>query len=96
MEHPFYNNKLVGGRLINMVQKGEDYKKIVFTKPEETFLKWCCSDLGYKEIADKMGIAETAAIYYRKQLFQKLQVQSRTGLALYALKLGLVPMDEML
>lgn len=95
MEHPYYNNKLVDGRLVNLVQKGEEYKKIILTKPEETFLKWCCSDLGYKQIADKMEINESAAIYYRKQLFDKLNVKSRTGLALYALKLGLVPMEEM-
>ncbi len=95
VDHAYYSNKLVDNRLIRLVQKGEKYEKLVLTKPEETFLKWCCSDLGYKEIADKMGIRESAAIYYRKQLFEKLDVQSRTGLALYALKLGLVPMDDM-
>lgn len=95
LDHPYYNNKLVNGNLIRLVQKGEEYKKILLTLPEETFLKWCCSDLGYKEIAHKMGIPERTAIYYRQQLFQKLDVQSRTGLALYALKLGLVPMDDL-
>ena len=95
MDRPFYSNKLVDSHLIKLVQKDEPYKKLVLTGPEETFLKWCCSDLGYKEIADKMGVKESAVIYYRKQLFDKLNVQSRTGLALYALKLGLAPMDEM-
>lgn len=95
MDRPFYSNKLVDDHLIKLVQKDKQYKKLILTRHEETFLKWCCSDLGYKEIADKMGVNESAVIYYRKQLFEKLDVQSRTGLALYALKLGLVPMDEM-
>lgn len=92
----YYSNKLVDGRLIRLVQQDEPYTKLVLTGPEEVFLKWCCSDLGYKEIADKMGVKESAVIYYRKQLFDKLNVQSRTGLALYALKLGLVPVEEMI
>jgi DNA-binding NarL/FixJ family response regulator len=91
----YYSNEQVDHRLFKLVQKGENFKKIALTDVEETFLKWCCSDLGYKQIADKMGINESAAVYYRKQLFTKLNVQSRTGLALFALKLGLVPMDDL-
>lgn len=95
LQHSYYHNKLVDGRLVKFVQSGEDYRKIKLSPQEELFLKWCCSDLGYKEIADKMGIPERTAVYYRQQLFQKLDVQSRTGLALYALKLGLVAMDDL-
>jgi DNA-binding NarL/FixJ family response regulator len=95
LHHPFYNNKLVNNKLISLVTKGEDYKKIALTAQEESFLKHCCSDLAYKQIADKMGISERTAAFYRQQLFDKLNVQSRTGLALYALKLGLVPMEDM-
>jgi two-component system invasion response regulator UvrY len=95
LDQPFYGNSLVNGKLISLVQKGEEYTKIALTKPEENFLKFCCSELTYKEIADRMSISERTAAFYRQQLFDKLHVQSRTGLALYALKLGLVPMDEM-
>ena len=92
---PYYNNSLVNHKLISLVTKGEDYRKISLTPQEENFLKHCCSDLGYKEIAGKMGITERNAAFYRQQLFDKLGVQSRTGLALYALKLGLVPIEDM-
>lgn len=95
LDHPFYGNDLMNGKLISMVQKSKEYTKITLTKPEETFLKLCCSELPYKQIAEKMDIPERTAAYYRQQLFDKLGVTSRTGLALYALKLGLVPMDEM-
>lgn len=95
LNHPFYGNDLVNGKLISMVTKGEEYTKNILTEREQVFLKFCCSDLAYKEIADKMGISERTAAFYRQQLFDKLDVKSRTGLALYALKLGLVPIDEM-
>jgi len=95
MELPFYNSKLVNGKLISLVRKGQEYNKFKLSPNEETFLKYCCSDLAYKEIAAKMRLPERTIAFYRQSLFEKLDVQSRTGLALYALKLGLVPMDEM-
>jgi two-component system invasion response regulator UvrY len=95
MEHAYYNNALVDGRLIGLVQKGDDYKKLAITDREEEFLKLCCSELAYKEIADRMKISERTVAFYRETLFDKLDIKSRTGLALFALKLGLVPMDEM-
>lgn len=94
MEKPYYNNNLVNGYLIGFVTKDKAYDKISLTEREEEFLKLSCSELGYKEIADKMNITPRTAAFYRETLFTKLEVKSRTGLALYALKLGLVPMDH--
>jgi DNA-binding NarL/FixJ family response regulator len=95
IQQPFYNSKLVNGQLITLVQKKKEYNKFSLTDREEEFLKLCCTELTYKEIADQMNISERTAAYYRQSLFEKLDVKSRTGLALYAIKLGLVPMDEM-
>lgn len=94
LEQPYYNNKLVNGRLFSLVQNTKDYEKLSLTDREQEFLKLCCTELAYKEIASKMDITERTVAYYRESLFQKLQVKSRTGLALYALKLGLVPMGD--
>ena len=94
LANPYYNNKLVNGKLISLVQKGEEYKKLALTPREEEFLKLCCSELPYKQIATEMRIEERTVAYYRQSLFEKLDVKSRIGLALYALKLGLVPMDD--
>ena len=94
MEKPFYNSRLVNGHLISLVQKGEDYTKLSLNDTELEFLKFCCSDLTYKQIADKMHLGKRTIEGYRQSLFTKLEVKSRTGLALYALKLGIVPMNE--
>lgn len=95
LTHSYYQSKLVNGRLFSLVQKGEEYKKLAITPREEEFLKFCCSDMAYQDIADRMGISVRTAAFYRESLFAKLDVNSRTGLALFALKLGIVPMDEL-
>jgi len=94
MEKPFYNSRLVNGHLISLVQKGEDYNKLTLSDTEQEFLRYSCSDLTYKQIADKMNLGKRTIEGYREALFHKLQVKSRTGLALYALKLGIVPISD--
>lgn len=57
---------------------------------EMEFLKLSCSDLTYVEIADKMCVAPRTVDGYREALFQKLNVKSRVGMVLEALRNGLV------
>ena len=58
------------------------------TNREIEFLKLCCSDLTYQEIADGMKISPRTVDGLRETLFNKLNVKSRTGLALFAIKSG--------
>jgi DNA-binding NarL/FixJ family response regulator len=57
---------------------------------EIEFLKLASTELTYKEIADKMCISARTVDGYRDQLFEKLQIKSRVGLVLYALKNKLI------
>jgi len=63
---------------------------ISITPKELEFLKLCCSELAYKEIADKMSISPRTVEDYRDNLFKKLKLNTRTGLVIYALKCGIV------
>jgi DNA-binding NarL/FixJ family response regulator len=65
-------------------------QEIVFTERERTFLKLACSDFTYKQIAMQMHLSERTIDGYREALFQKMNVQSRTGMALEALRRNLV------
>ena len=56
------------------------------------FLKLSCSELTYKEIADIMYLSVHTIDGYRNALFEKLNVKSRVGLVLYAIKAGLINM----
>lgn len=53
---------------------------------EKEFIKFACSELTYKEIADKMCLSPKTIDGYRESVFQKLDVKTRVGLVLFALK----------
>ena len=79
-----YINDMVSGKLIRTVADGDDSPE--FTKKELEFLRLCCSELTYKEIADKMFVSPRTVDNYREALFLKLNLKSRTGLVLYAIQ----------
>lgn len=56
------------------------------TEKEKIFLQHVCSDMTYKEIAALLMVSERTVDGYRENLFHKLKVQSRVGLALEAIR----------
>ncbi len=91
----FYYSELVTGRLIHSINKMDDEK--VSTKSngnlnerELEFLKLACTEMTYKEIADKMFLSPRTIDGYRDALFEKLQIKTRVGLVIYAIKNGVV------
>ena len=78
-----YINEMVSGKLIRSVTDNEEEH---LSKKELEFLKLCCSELTYKEIADQMFVSPRTVDNYRESLFQKLNINSRTGLVLYAIQ----------
>ena len=56
---------------------------------ESEFLKWACTELTYKEIADKMFLSKRRIDGIREALFDKLDVKSRIGLVIYAIQRGI-------
>jgi len=57
---------------------------------EITFLRWACTDLTHKEIAAEMQVSPRTIDGYRDSLFRKLNVTSRVGIVVFALKNGFV------
>jgi DNA-binding NarL/FixJ family response regulator len=57
---------------------------------EREFLSYACTEFTYKEIADKMFCSPRTVESYRDALFEKINVKTRTALALYAVKTGIV------
>lgn len=58
------------------------------TEREIEFLSYICTELTYKEIADKMFCSPRTVEGYRDALFDKLNIKTRVGLAMYAIKMG--------
>lgn len=53
---------------------------------EIEFIKFACSELTYKEIADKMFLSPKTIDGYRDSVFIKLDIKNRVGLVLFAMK----------
>ena len=90
-DNGFYYTDFVTGRLINSLNENDSSKKQhqQLTEREIQFLCLCCSEYSYKEIADKLYISPRTADGYRDKLFEKLNIKSRVGLVLFAIRNGL-------
>lgn len=55
---------------------------------EKEFLRYCITEKSYKEIAEEMHCSPRTVEGYRDSLFEKLDLKSRVGLAVYAIKNG--------
>jgi len=91
----YYYSDLVSGKLIHAINKIDDEGSDINTmsnlnERETDFLKYSCTELTYKEIADKMFVSPRTIDGYRDALFEKLHVKTRVGLVMYAIKNGIV------
>jgi len=59
------------------------------SEKEREFLSWVCTELSYKEIAEKMFISNRTVEDYRDAVYKKLNVHTRKELVLYAVRNGL-------
>ncbi len=94
VQNGYYYSNHTTGKLVNLFRQHSDgnslIQRSVLNDQEIQFLKLACSDLTYKEIAQRMGLNPRAVDTLRDQLFVKLDVKSRVGLALVALRQGVV------
>lgn len=82
----YVSTKLVTG-LNNSSDKAE--LEVVLNERERDFLRHACTELSYKEIAEKMHLSPRTIDDYRQSLFAKLKVHSRVGLVMYAIRNGI-------
>jgi DNA-binding NarL/FixJ family response regulator len=85
VESGYYFNSEVSEALNNY----NHIEKIEFaplTKREMEFLQYACSEMTYKEVANKMNLSPKTIDGYRENLFSKLQVKSRVGMVIFAIK----------
>jgi DNA-binding NarL/FixJ family response regulator len=85
----YYNADVCNINYRRLIIKATD-DAIFFSEKERTFLKLASSDLTYKQISAEMQLSERTVDGYREALFQKLNVQSRVGMVLEAIRRNLV------
>jgi DNA-binding NarL/FixJ family response regulator len=84
----YYNPAISYQKLMDTAQESDS--SLHLTEKELYFLKLSCSDLSYRDIASIMNLSERTIDGYRAAMFNKLNVQSRTGMALEAIRKGFV------
>ncbi len=94
----YYHSELVTNQLVKIIRQGgsDDDDKTQAQKlndKEIEFLKFACTELTYKEIADKMFLSPRTIDGYRDALFEKLNAKTRVGLVIYAIKNRIVNVD---
>lgn len=99
-EHGFFYDDFTTQKLIEVLKKinytRDEYqsKQILATtllsEREREFIKLLASELTYKEIAEKMDLSVRTIDGYREVLFKKLDVKTRSGLILKAIKDGIL------
>lgn len=95
LDKGFYHSDLVTGTLIHTINHENDTDRpnvSGLNAKEIDFLKLVCTEMTYKEIAERLCISPRTVDGYRDDLFEKLGVKSRVGLVLFAIKNGIVKM----
>ena len=95
LEKGFYHSEVISGKLIHAINHLDDNNNsggatAHLNEKEIEFLKWACTELSYKEIADKMKMSPRTVDDYRDHLQEKLDCKGRIGLAMWAIKNGIV------
>lgn len=91
----FYYSEMITGKLVNAVSKmGETDSElnpiINLHENELEFLKLSCTELTYKEIADRMNLSPRTVDGYRDDLFKKLGIKTRVGMVMFAIRNNII------
>jgi DNA-binding NarL/FixJ family response regulator len=94
LQKGFFHSELVSSKLIHALSQNNEpttgTPAMSLTEKEKEFLKWICTDLSYKEIADKMQVSPRTVDGYRDAMHEKLDVKSRVSMAIFAIRNGIV------
>jgi DNA-binding NarL/FixJ family response regulator len=87
----YFYNDMVSRKVLNAVHLLTEPKNPNSTfanlSPREIeFMRYACTEMTYKEIAEKMNLSARTVEGYRDSLCEKLDLKTRIGLAMYAVK----------
>jgi two-component system, NarL family, invasion response regulator UvrY len=101
MAKGFYYSDLVSGKIVKRVRAEDDDDEegnklkmaVKLNERQIEFLKLAATEMTYKEIAEKMHVSPRTVDGYRDELFEKLNIKSRVGLVLFAIKNGIIHLN---
>lgn len=98
VENGYYYSEMVTDEWIDTINRLKEPEQrlrhlLLLNERELEFMKLVCTEWTYKEIADRMSLSPRTIDGYRDALFEKLNVRTRVGLAMFAVKNGIVSLD---
>lgn len=94
VDNEYYYNKDTSSRIARLFLNGHEedaaLEQVRFTDEELKFLRMVGTDMSYKEIARKMHTNPRVIEGIRMSLFNKLDIRTRVGLAIFAIQRGLI------
>ncbi|OSZ79061.1 hypothetical protein CAP35_12665 [Chitinophagaceae bacterium IBVUCB1] len=88
-----YYSNLIDEKVIARAEDATETRMLDLTSSEISFLKYCCSDYVYKDIARELNLSQRTIDWYRDKMYEKLGVSTRAGLVIFAIQFGIEPMD---
>jgi DNA-binding NarL/FixJ family response regulator len=90
----YYYTEMISGTLINSMNDKSEEQKLQglidsFAQHELDYIKYACSDMNHKEIAEKIGVSPRTIDGYRDHVYSKTGVQTRVGLVIFAIRHGI-------
>lgn len=90
IDQGFYYSEQINEILMDVLNGKKTNPNFELKDNEITFIKLACTEKTYKEIADIMNLSPRTIDGYREKLFERLQIKSRVGLVIYAVKNNLI------
>lgn len=88
----YYYTPMVARQISLLINDKENEQKnaLALSEREMELLQYMASEMTYKEIADKMNLSPKTVENHREKICEKLQIKTRVGLVMYAMKNGIV------
>ena len=83
-----YFQEWATSKVLSTLHGNNSSDEIKISDREKEFLKYSVTEMTYKEISEKMFCSPRTIENYRDSLFEKLELKTRVGLAVYAIKNG--------
>jgi DNA-binding NarL/FixJ family response regulator len=95
---PYYC-KSTSSRLVRMISKSEfnpynSKNKESFSQKERSIIRLICEEKTSKEISDMLFMSNRTVEGYRSKILEKMKVKTPAGVAIYAIKNGLLSIEE--
>lgn len=89
MKYGYYYTSMVTHALASGAMSHREQPDMILSAREREMIKYMCTDLSYKEIANELNLSVRTIETYANNLIEKMGVRGRIGLILFAQKNGL-------